>query len=508
MSQQVLSRHLLCPDLKFYQHNFDTNQTAVFDYDQFSRMVDYWKFMLVEKYNVQHGQTVMIEFNLTNIYYFTAIFAAWELGLVLIVDWIHAYSEQECHGKSFTIHGQIDHAIVYSEQLNPNNKKFYLEWDVYRTRLHCRNVITEIDFNNYEIKDHSKFAEIAETVYARPDSQAIWTATSGSTGDPKQQRIDHRSVFLQAKRLINHLNFKPEQSVLHTHNVHHGASACYHFLPSLMTSTNHYVMNYEHWNDTHNKQLADFIESRKINKIFLYTPDKILAYLNSTDPLQHEVEITTLYFCTKEIVNLAKEKNIKGIYSVFGDTTIAYGFLVKVVDLQQSLNTYEPSCIGPQLDDFFDFKIQDGHLYIRSSGLGKTEWQTSKDNFELKDNKYYFLGRGTDYRINDEWINHNEIESRINELFTIDQKEGATIVIDNEEQQVYLAIWIENPQAELEFDRWLAQRYKTVTITKRARDLNKNEFLGSRKVSRQLLKEYFRSKVQRIYSFTDPWILS
>jgi hypothetical protein len=265
-------------------------------------------------------------------------------------------------------------------------------------------------------------------------------------------------------------------------------------------------MNIE--NDQAISPLSDFIISEKINKLFLYTPGKILSWLNSTDPVSHPVEITTLYFCTPEIVKLSQEKNVKSIKSVFGDTTIAYGFLIKSVNLKNSLDNYEPNCIGPRLDDFFDFKIKNGHLYIRSTGLNKEEWQTSCDNFELKNNNYYFLGRGTDYRINDEWINHHEIESKVGELFNVGQEEGATIIVDNEEQQVYLAIWIDNPQAEIQLDQWLSQRYQTVAITKKIRNLDKNNFMGARKISRLLLKEYFRSEVKRVYSFNQPWVLS
>jgi hypothetical protein len=276
-----------------------------------------------------------------------------------------------------------------------------------------------------------------------------------------------------------------------------------------MQSNTHYVLNHLVENDpVLLDQLSDFIISKQINKLFLYTPGKILSWLNSTNPVNHPVEITTLYFCTPEIVKLAQEKKVKMIKSVFGDTTIAYGFLVKSVDLEKSIDHYEPNCIGSKLDNFFDFKIENGYLYICSPGLGITEWKTSRDNFEFKNNKYYFLGRGTDYRINDEWINHNEIESKVNELFTVNQEEGATIVVDNEEQQVYLAVWINNAQAEIALDRWLSQRYQTVSITKRAHNLDKNNFMGARKISRLLLKEYFRSNVTRSYTFTNPWTLS
>ena len=492
-----------------YQHNFDTAETSLFDYQLFSSMIDYWKFLLVEKYHAEPGQTVMIEFNLTNIYYFTAIYAAWELGLILIVDWPHAHSKQDCHSVSFSIHGQIDHAIVYSGQLDPNNKKFYQEWDVYRTQLHCTNIITEKDFDNYEIQDHSKFDNIAQTVYATPDSQAIWTATSGSTGDPKQQRIDHRSVFLQARRLVTHLNFKPHDVVLHTNNLHHGASACYHFLPSFMSAKDHYILNSPLVTPEENKELAKFIIDKKINKLFLYTPAKLVSWLRATDRVEHNVEITTLYYCTKEIVQLAHEKNVSLIKSVFGDTTIGYGFLVKTVNPDDSLSDYEPNFISEKLDDFFDFKIKDGHLYIQIPGLDNSEWKTSYDNFELKNNKYYFLGRGTNYRINDEWINHTEIENKVNELFTTDHKEGATIVIDNEEQQVYLAVWTNDSAAEDLLDKWLSTRYQNVYISKKIHGISKDKFMGSRKISRQLLKEYFRSQVSRMHRFDqNPWCLS
>jgi hypothetical protein len=61
-----------------------------------------------------------------------------------------------CHSEIFSIHGKIDYAIVYSRQLDPNDKDFYLQWDVLRTQLHCKEIITEKDFDNYEIINYSK----------------------------------------------------------------------------------------------------------------------------------------------------------------------------------------------------------------------------------------------------------------------------------------------------------------------------------------------------------------
>lgn len=505
----VLSRHHINPDIVLHQWNIRTREIKTFNYSDLCDMIDYWKYLLVKKYNAKPGKTVMIEFNLTNIYYFSAIYAAWELGLTLIVDWVHANSEKMCHSEIFSIHGKIDYAIVYSRQLDPNDQEFYLKWDVLRTQLHCGEIITEQDFDKHTIVDHAQYKEVASTVYATPTTQAIWTATSGSTGSPKQQRIDHNSVVLQAQRLCKYLDFRPGTSSLHTNNLHHGASACYHFLPSMMIAKDHWILNSHFATDSELKKLADLIIEKQINKLFLYTPSKLTNWLKTTSVLQHPVDVTTLYYCPKDMIALAKEKNVRSIRSVFGDTTIGYGFLIKTVDCGLPLDNYEPNCIGPKLDNFFDFDIREQSLYIRVSGTGNTEWKTSHDKFDFLDEKYYFLGRGTDYRINDEWIHHQEIESKVSELFDINNNEGATIVVDNEEQQVYLVIWIDNPKAEAELDRWFSQRYRGVYISKRANNLDKKDFMGARKISRPALREYFRNNVPRLVSYTEnPWIIS
>lgn len=505
----VLSRHLINHEMLINQYNTFDRTNKTFDYSNFCNMIDYWKFILVEKYNATPGKTVMIEFNLTNVYYFSALFAAWELGLIVIVDWVHANSEEMCHSEVFSIHGKIDYAIVYSRQLDPTDSVFYSKWDLHRTVLHCKQIITEKDFDNYEIVDHSRYKTITSTIYADPSLDAIWTATSGSTGVPKQQRINHKSVLLQAQRLSEHLAFEPNMSSLHTNNLHHGASACYHFLPSMMVVHNHWILNGQFITEKEQQELINLVVDQKINKLFLYTPAKMWTWLKATPRLEHQLDITTLYYCPKDMVTLAQDKNVRLIKSVFGDTTIAYGFLIKTVDCSQPLADYEPNCLGPKLDDFFDFKIQNSSLYISVPGLGQVDWKTSFDTFELRNNQYYFLGRGTDYRINDEWIRHQEIESKVSELFDVNNEEGATIVVDNEEQQVYLAIWIDNPTAETELDRWFDQRYRNVYISKRARNLNKKDFMGARKISRPALREHFRNKVSRIANFTEnPWSLS
>lgn len=485
----VLSRDLISSDFVLCQENLNSKEITTINRSQFINMIDYWKILLVEKYQARPGQTVMLEFNLLNAYYYSAVFAVWELGMIMIVDWPHAFSYEDVNGYRMTMHGKVDFAILYSGQTDPNDQVFYSYWDYERNRLNCNTILTEKEFDSYQIQDHSKFKEISQKILATPDIDAVWTASGGTTGNPKQIKITHKEIALQAKRLVKHLNFNPGENSLHTNNLHHGASMCYHFLPSFIASENHYIYTGKSRESNFYKNLSKYIIDRKINKVLLYSSEMLINFLSETSKLAHDLDIVTLFYVNKRCIDLMHEKNVRSIRNVFGDTTIGYGFLVKVVDKNTDSDTYVTNRIGPKLDDFFDFKIKNGYLYVKVLGLGETEWKTSQDKFNLINNDYYFYGRGTQYRICDEWINLGDIDNKVAECFPED---GATVVIDNEEQQLYLSVWKSNTQGEQKFSQYLKDNYQHVKLNKVARDLNVIEYTVSRKVDRQKLMQYFR----------------
>ena len=486
----LLSRELISKDFLLIQENHLTGEKIEINRNQLCEMIDFWKILLCEKYDAKPGQTVMLEFNLTNVYYYSAIFAVWELGMIMIVDWPHAYSYEDATSYRMTMHGKVDFAILYHRQTDPNDKDFYSYWDFERNRLNCNHIVTDKDFDSYTIQDHDLVAKKLSTVVVKDDDYAVWTASGGTTGLPKQIKITHREIVLQAQRLCKHLNFQPGENTLHTNNLHHGASMCYHFLPSFMMSKNHYVINGSWRQGTKFfNALCNYIVDKKINKVLLYSSTNLINFLTHVKPLQHHLDIVTLFYVNKQCIELLREKNIASIRNVFGDTTIGYGFLVKVVNQATDPSTYVVSQIGPKLDDFFDFKIEDGYLHVKAVGLGETEWRTSHDKFALIDNNYHFYGRGNNYRIGDQWINLGDIDKKVAEIFSDD---GATVVIDNEEQQIYLSIWKQNANAEVEFDRYLTTTYENVAVNKIARDLDPYEYTVSRKIDRQKLLRYFR----------------
>lgn len=485
----ILSRQLIAKNFLLSQENLNTGEIYQITRNRLCEMIDYWKILLYEKYGARPGQKILLEFNLTNAYYYSAIFAAWELGLIMIVDWPHAFNYEDATGYRMTMHGKIDIAILYHKQTDPNDKDFYSFWDFERNRLNCRHIVTDKDFDSYTIKDHELYTRLISQCLAKPDDHAVWTASGGTTGLPRQIKISHKEIVLQAKRLCQHLHFQPGENTLHTNNLHHGASMCYHFLPSFMMSQNHYVFNGDAQNSvTYFKDLCRYVVDKKINKILLYSSDKLINFLTEINVLAHRLDIVTLFYVNQRCIRLLREKNIASIRNVFGDTTIGYGFLVKVVDQTTDPDTYVVSKIGPKLDDFFDFKIENNYLYVKALGLGETDWKTSQDRFALIDGNFHFYGRGNNYRIGDQWIVLGDIDKKVAELFSDD---GATVVVDNEEQQIYLSVWKQNNEAEIAFDQYLSLTYN-VRINKIARHLNSNEYTVSRKIDRQKLLHYFR----------------
>lgn len=495
----VISRQCINKDIHIYQHNHTHNNRLEhsFDHAEFCSFINHWKILLVEKYQAQSGQTCLIDFLTLNVYYYSLFFAAAELGLILIVDLPHAHSLEDIHGYKINMHGKID--FVVTEKLKYDNQRFGPNpWDCLRNEHIGKHVIFKEELETYTIKDHALYDRVADKIFAKPTDPLIYSCSSGTTGLPKKLIDSHEKVYLMAQRLGRLLAFESDDKVLHTNNIHHGASMCYHFLPGFMLAK--YQYTYVLSGQTSIDQIIEFIEEEKINKLFLFTPTLLLDYLRSTPTVSHAVKITTLYQITPESLQLLKEKNIQSIQSPFGDTTIGMGFFVKTVTQATDEQNYDVSNMGPQSDDFFQCKVEDSKLYVRCPDLGE-DWRTSNDLFELINGNFYFKGRANQYRINSEWIKLNELEAKINELFGLN---GASIVVDPDMQKIYLAIWKPNAQAEKQINKFMEDNYENVTISYVLRNGKFEHFYNSRKIDNSKIREVCR---KLILQHENVWLM-
>jgi len=479
----IISRHCINPKILVHEHDHVTNEfIATHDYNSFCQLIDRWKTILVEKYNVKPGQTICAVCG-PNIFYYALLFAAAELGLVYIVDWPRAYFERDLTDPKMKLFGKIDFIVTAKFLHNLDDPQCSI-WEIKRNEMYGNCIIFEDEFHTYEIQDQNLYNSMATTIWATPDSDLIYSCSSGTTGLPKKFTNSHRKVYLMGERL-GKIYFQKDEKVLHTTLIHHGASMCYHFLPSFMFGGEQYTFpSGPHYQPA----LNEFVNKNKINHLFLFTPSLVLTYLKNTAPVTHQVNIVTLYHITADMLPLIKEKNINFIKTCFGDTTIGLGFFIKTADQQTDLEQYDVTNMGPALDDFFQFDIREQRLYVSCPELDE-DWRTSNDVFEVIDGNYHFRGRADQYRINDEWVQLNDIELKVKELFGFN---GANILIDYEMQKIYLAIWKNNPQAELELNKFFSDNYKSVKISYTLRDQSYEYFFNSRKIDNSKLRQFCR----------------
>ena len=488
--QNIITRHCINPEILFPDYDTDTGKlVTIYNYDDFCCLIDRWKIILVEKYNAQPGQTICLIVG-PNLYYYSLFFAAAELGLVFIVDWPHVSAERDLEDPKVVAYGQIDYIFIHSDHHKIGSLRAIPKWEIQRNLKFGKNLLYQDEFYDYEITEREGITDIVNAIWATPDSDLIYSTSSGTTGTPKKFINSHKKVYLTAKRLAN-LYFTKNKSVLHYRTMHHGASMVIHFLPGFMLGGLQYTADGVHSDHKSMDPVIQFVMDNKINQLFLYNVAEITYFLKNMPRADHCVNIVTLYQITPEIVALIKEKNINWVKTVFGDTTIGIGFFIKTVNQTTDPLNYEITNMGQPLDDFFQFELRNGSLYISCPALNE-DYKTSNDAFEIINGDYYFKGRANRYRINGEWIKLNEIEQIVRQLFGIT---GANIVIDAEEQKIYLAIWEENSQAETELTKFFKKNYESVNISYVLRNEKYDQFFNSRKIDNSKIRMVCREQI-------------
>lgn len=472
---EVLSRHIINPDIVIHDESGDVNYTDL------CALIDRWKILLVEKYHAQPGKKIVIEFITPNAVYYAAQYAAWELGMIVIGEWPYAYEDEDVCSKRMTMHGRIDYAIVSYKQTIPSEPAFNY-WNYRRTTANVDFVITDKDFEEFETPHPERAGIIATSILAQPEMEALWGASGGTTGAAKPTSNTHKKLYLSSLRHIKLLNIQPTDHCLHIQNTLFGAGVWYWFLPVTMAAKEHSIFV-----SKDSAEIARVINEKQINKAQFHTLPLILNFVDALDRVDHDLEISSLFVIPKDYVEKIQKKNIKTVHMVFGDTTIGGTFFLKKIDQNTIPSMYERNCMEELPDDFFEFELREGLLWMRIPSIGQ-EWRTSLDRFEIRDKKYYFYGRGNQYVIAGDTITLGDLDAEVDRLFGT----GAIIVVDDKEQKVYLAIFRENPEAEAELNHYFEHNFKKARIAQVARGLDPNRFVASRKIDREKLRDYFR----------------
>jgi hypothetical protein len=492
--KNIISRYCINPEISFPEYDTDTGELIkTHNYDDFCHLINRWKIILVKKYNAQPGQTIFLGVG-PNLYYYSLIFAVAELGLVLIVDWPHVYTEKQLEDPRISMYGQIDYIFIDYNFHNMDHPAAINEWEMRRNLKFGKFFLYQHEFYDYEIPKSEGITDIIKAVWATPDSDLIYSTSSGTIGTPTNIVNSHKEVYMFSNRSAN-LYFTKNDSALHYKTIHHGSSMSIHFLPAFMVGGAQFTPDGVNGDHIDMDPVIKFVIDKKINQLFLYKPEMLLYFLKNTPKIEHKVDITTLQQITPEMISLIKEKNINCIRTSFGDTTIGLMFFIKTVDQTTIIDEYDVNNMGPVLDDFYQFEIRDDHLWISIPAL-QQDWKTSNDVFAIIDGSYHFKGRSHKYRINEEWVELARLEQMVLQLFGLS---NANIVIDSDQQKIYLAVWVPNLEAENKLKNYLTDTYNgAANISYILRNENRDEFASSRKIDNVKIRMVCREKLNLI----------
>jgi acyl-coenzyme A synthetase/AMP-(fatty) acid ligase len=467
---KIIDRYWIHESFKLKHHSSE----SVIDREELFSMIDFWKVVLHEKYNIAPGHLVGLQFVHTDAYYFALAFAVIELGAsLLVMD--KPSTPAGIHNIKTKIFAPID-LIVVDDSYN-NDPIIKVVVDSVARQIGYRE-----DYNSYTIQNPEQFDHVSKTVLATESTVLLTTTTSGTTGTPKVVKHTHSFYFDLCKRNVSVLEFTPSSVALHTRNLHHGSSLDLFFLPSLHAVPDHY---YDNSLDT--KSITNVINDKKVThvySVFTVMTDKIIQNLGKLD---HSLTIIALSFILPHWEDMVKNKNIHRIVSSFGSSET--GGPIFAPELNKHTNGFDAMNYGKLVDDFFTVRIVNDTLHVTNKSNHNTI--VMQDKFTFENGAYRYHGRSSLLRVNDVEVIFNELDKYAERFFNKD----AIVIVDVPRQQFYLALFKNIDQSLIDdFYQEFETKYNPNTIKVNA-IVDLNEFVVGVKIDRELLRDYFRTLI-------------
>lgn len=449
--------------------------------DLLTEFVDHWKLIFVEKNQLKAGDKIGLGFVLTDIYYFSALIAAAELGLKLVV--LDVSSTKNATSEYFF---PLD-LFVSGYMLPPDKHQYYNTVSLQTEFWHI--------WDNYTATSDGWWNQSIRSSIDQ-DITLLSCTSSGTTNRPKKVEHSHKFLFNVSKRNCNLLKF--QGNVMHIRNLHHGSSIATYFLPSLMSDecTGHYVFNVES-----QYQIADLVRycaDHDINHIQFPYVDYTEQFLKQA-VLQNikfnDLTIYVLSYINTTWQALIQQCGLVKIVSIFGCNETSGPLFTNSLQPNQIDFDYK-IFVAP--DDFyqFDFNQQDQLV------VSINDYNTSivmQDSFSRNNNIFTHHGRNDLVRINDVevdlfWI----LELAKNEQF------NAQIVLDRDWEKLYLAVWDQsNTQLILDqLNNKIIDRYSNKVVISSAMYLSMDECISGIKLDHETIRNIFRKTYEKTSTLT------
>jgi hypothetical protein len=414
----IISRHILHPEII----------VNGFDRDNLCNMIDYWKVLLWEKFEMRPGEKIALGTSSVGPYYISLLLASFELGLIVVVtDSMTSESVNPYHTKQ-SVYEDLK-LCIYDDA---NNTSYSLKNNALFFKILCHIDI----FDTYQIQDPELYNKLKNKLFATPNDVALHTTSSGTTGTPRVITKTHKYLIDSSTRQIKVWDFKPNDRVLHTRQISHGAVFDLFWLPSLMACREHwiYIVDYNSSSDV--KEWLSIIYQNKISKIFLTSTHHCDLFLNSCQTFDYDIDIIAIGTFKDSWSQLVKEKNITRFIVSYGATELGNAVLINECNPSNAdefiKNTYYFPDNAFEIVEYNDTSTTfvnhfDNDLQI----VLQDRWQP------LDSHHWQFLGRTSNFKINDTYVTEAQLSDIVKKYI----KNEFAVVIDTEYQDIYLAVY-------------------------------------------------------------------
>lgn len=306
----IITREIINKNIKIYDINYlnDDLQYHAFEYKDISKLIDLYKNLLIE-YGVKPQQSVIIaEYN--DIWQLSAIFACFELGLIVVTaDYFYdsVLAKLEREDRQLDTKTKILLPIDYCILPQNYNKK-----GKYASSISNKTII-----RNFSYGKLNKNLKILHYNYEIDKSFiSVKSSTNGIVDPPKC--IEHTHEFLYNLCIRNSKFLSNNYISLYTQN--HGNSMFCYAIPALHSKG---VTNFYNLNNIHPKfnSIIKFLNLfDDINHIFLPYPNDVdvLLKLSENNPIPNTIIHVITYIKKEWVEKYYSKKYIKNIISNFG----------------------------------------------------------------------------------------------------------------------------------------------------------------------------------------------
>lgn len=459
--KSIITRNLINKNIIFSDFN-ESFEEYKYTYDDLSGRIDFYKNYLLS-IGCKQGESVLIGYS-CGIDQISLVFAVCELGLNFIInDYKILDNDFDFIDTKTKILLPIDYYFDYDNA--SDFKKSYMS-------MICKHSITKSDLDDYHNYDKN------DLILSNRDDVLMKCTSSGTTGTPKL--VQHTHEFLLNISNRNKMFF--DGTVGLSYNLNHGSSLATYFLPALFSErVNKFVNMPAHLMRrdgyiTHIKEIDDVIHTfdhlmvpyeNQLNRVLENYDSKKISYytLTSITPLLYQ-----------------KRDRCKDIISFFGCNETSGPLLINRASFSNfRRNVYQ------KVDDYYEIKSIDPlTIHLKEYGVDLN----TNDVFEIEDG-FKFIGRKDLLRINGIEI-QSELYDEILESLNID----GSFIYDTAYNEIYLAIW-EECDIKLKYINSNMNRISNDahSVSKYA-ILDKNKFVSGVKLDQELLRCYFRDRIE------------